>query len=173
MYRKPKYCCNCGDRVERIEWRFWNSSRFCELCETEYVFDEWWPRAAVLLIFVFGLTGFGFQLVEEPRRALESKSALVSPELRPRNEPPQTSSVLPSTSGSPASRRVRSVPPKEEVNSAENEPLRGRTALPPVSVEPVSYCGALTKKGKPCSRKVRGGGRCWQHKDKDSPEETN
>ncbi|ASZ12413.1 hypothetical protein CK934_16325 [Chitinophaga sp. MD30] len=27
----------------------------------------------------------------------------------------------------------------------------------------VGYCGALTKKGTPCRRKVRGGGRCWQH----------
>lgn len=25
------------------------------------------------------------------------------------------------------------------------------------------YCGALTKKGTPCRRKVNGGGRCWQH----------
>ncbi|AZZ58011.1 hypothetical protein [Riemerella anatipestifer] len=27
-----------------------------------------------------------------------------------------------------------------------------------------SYCGALTKKGGSCSRKVSGGGRCWQHR---------
>ncbi|WP_208810027.1 DUF3157 family protein [Riemerella anatipestifer] len=25
------------------------------------------------------------------------------------------------------------------------------------------YCGAPTKKGGPCSRRVSGGGRCWQH----------
>ena len=25
------------------------------------------------------------------------------------------------------------------------------------------YCGALTKKGGSCRRKVSGGGRCWQH----------
>ncbi|MEC5395654.1 DUF3157 family protein [Bergeyella sp. RCAD1439] len=25
------------------------------------------------------------------------------------------------------------------------------------------YCGAPTKKGGPCSRRVAGGGRCWQH----------
>lgn len=26
-----------------------------------------------------------------------------------------------------------------------------------------SYCGALTKSGGSCRRKVSGGGRCWQH----------
>jgi len=31
--------------------------------------------------------------------------------------------------------------------------------------KPVSgTCGAPTKKGGPCQRKVSGGGRCWQHK---------
>jgi len=29
--------------------------------------------------------------------------------------------------------------------------------------ETVYFCGAPTKKGTPCSRRVRGGGRCWQH----------
>ena len=28
---------------------------------------------------------------------------------------------------------------------------------------PVYFCGAKTKKGRPCSRKVKGGRRCWQH----------
>lgn len=28
-----------------------------------------------------------------------------------------------------------------------------------------SVCGARTKSGKPCRRKVKGGGYCWQHRD--------
>jgi hypothetical protein len=32
--------------------------------------------------------------------------------------------------------------------------------------EPVYFCGAETKKGTPCSRRVKGGGRCWQHEGK-------
>jgi hypothetical protein len=31
-------------------------------------------------------------------------------------------------------------------------------------MEVVSICGARTKKGTPCSRRVRGEGRCWQHR---------
>jgi hypothetical protein len=30
--------------------------------------------------------------------------------------------------------------------------------------ETVSICGARTQKGTPCQRRVRGTGRCWQHK---------
>ena len=28
-----------------------------------------------------------------------------------------------------------------------------------------TICGARTKSGKPCRRKVKGGGYCWQHRD--------
>ncbi|HWO00750.1 MAG TPA: DUF5763 domain-containing protein [Blastocatellia bacterium] len=27
-------------------------------------------------------------------------------------------------------------------------------------------CGALTKSGRPCQRRVKDGGYCWQHRDK-------
>ena len=35
---------------------------------------------------------------------------------------------------------------------------------PAVTVEETYICGARTKKGTPCSRRVRGPVRCWQHK---------
>jgi hypothetical protein len=40
----------------------------------------------------------------------------------------------------------------------------GTTAERPTDPnEVVSICGARTKKGTPCQRRVRGTGRCWQH----------
>jgi hypothetical protein len=37
----------------------------------------------------------------------------------------------------------------------------------PTDPEEVVYvCGARTKKGTPCQRRVRGPGRCWQHRGK-------
>jgi hypothetical protein len=35
---------------------------------------------------------------------------------------------------------------------------------PPTTAEESYICGARTKKGTPCSRRVRGPVRCWQHK---------
>ncbi|HET9711088.1 MAG TPA: hypothetical protein VFP64_04375 [Pyrinomonadaceae bacterium] len=37
-------------------------------------------------------------------------------------------------------------------------------AQSPVTVEQTYTCGARTKKGTPCSRRVHGPVRCWQHK---------
>jgi hypothetical protein len=37
---------------------------------------------------------------------------------------------------------------------------------PTEASEIVSICGARTKRGTPCSRRVRGTGRCWQHRGK-------
>ena len=36
--------------------------------------------------------------------------------------------------------------------------------VPPAPAEQLYTCGARTKKGKPCSRRVHGTVRCWQHK---------
>lgn len=30
----------------------------------------------------------------------------------------------------------------------------------------IGLCGAPTRSGRPCQRKVKGGGYCWQHRDK-------
>ena len=38
------------------------------------------------------------------------------------------------------------------------------TSATPVIEEKVYTCGARTRKGKPCSRRVKEPGRCWQHK---------
>ena len=35
--------------------------------------------------------------------------------------------------------------------------------------EVVTICGAPTKSGKPCQRKVKGGGYCYQHRDRYGP----
>jgi hypothetical protein len=38
------------------------------------------------------------------------------------------------------------------------------TAQAAVTIEQAYICGARTKKGTPCSRRVHGPVRCWQHK---------
>jgi hypothetical protein len=38
------------------------------------------------------------------------------------------------------------------------------TERPTDPAEVVSICGARTQKGTPCQRRVRGTGRCWQHR---------
>ena len=46
-----------------------------------------------------------------------------------------------------------------EPSSQSEQPVIGSAAAEGI-------CGARTKSGKPCQRKVKGGGYCWQHRDK-------
>ena len=46
-------------------------------------------------------------------------------------------------------------------------PVQSSSQQAPVTPAPIEHvytCGARTKKGKPCSRRVNGPVRCWQHK---------
>ena len=55
--------------------------------------------------------------------------------------------------------------PMEPLATAEaNAP--SETAAANSADEIVTICGAPTKSGKPCQRKVKGGGYCYQHRDK-------
>ena len=47
--------------------------------------------------------------------------------------------------------------------------LAGNRALSAGTSEAI--CGARTKSGKPCQRRVKGGGYCWQHRDKQAAKE--
>jgi hypothetical protein len=52
---------------------------------------------------------------------------------------------------------------------AQNSPVQNSTSgvnatEAPTANEQVYICGARTKKGTPCSRRVHGPVRCWQHK---------
>ena len=42
--------------------------------------------------------------------------------------------------------------------------LTQNSSQQPVTIEQTYLCGARTKKGTPCSRRVHGPVRCWQHK---------
>jgi hypothetical protein len=59
-------------------------------------------------------------------------------------------------------RRADSPLAKFESGSSGPGDVKGNT--PPLVVEAVYICGARTKKGTPCSRRVHQPARCWQHK---------
>ena len=68
MYYKPKFCSNCGEKVERREWRSWTSTRFCDVCEEDFKLRDWLPRIVVFLGIVAGIFGLGsfLQTREKP-----------------------------------------------------------------------------------------------------------
>jgi ribosomal protein L37AE/L43A len=58
----------------------------------------------------------------------------------------------------------REPPPLVIQRTATSTPSSATASPTPTTVEQLYTCGARTKKGTPCSRRVHGPVRCWQHK---------
>jgi hypothetical protein len=140
MY-KPNFCSACGAKVLRLRWYFWTSRRFCSKCARRFRK----VRFAAPLFAMIGLLGAGY-LAGLVRRA---------------DQPPliiERRSDSPLTDTSAANLPLRNASSESRTNS--NHPINS----PPAVEEVVYLCGARTKKGTPCSRRVHGPVRCWQHK---------
>ena len=174
MFYKPKFCCQCGEKVERAEWRLWTSRRFCEFCETEFKGEQLFKSAAAAACLLIGALGMAGLFRQTPAAATESAAspavarpaglAVTPPPSQTfRNETPP-SGVLPPGEAS-AVTQAAAAPHAEALEKTNEQPPRVRNS----SDKPTYYCGALTKKGTPCSRKVRSKGiRCWQHEGAES-----
>jgi hypothetical protein len=170
MLYKPNFCCQCGEAIERIEWKLWNSRRFCENCEKEFRSADWLPRMASGIMILGGLFGIGSFLkgTEKPLNGTANQLAVSSA-----NNPQNTKigqTAADSKEPNPAVSQTLGasvvVSPNREM-ATPKIPFSAQSPIQPVVAnqkeEPVTFCGAQTKKGTPCTRKVKGEGRCWQH----------
>lgn len=170
MFYKPDYCNGCGQQIERKSRKPWKNTRFCDVCEQDFRGEEWTPRIVSFIFVIFGLFGLGSFLSKEEKPLNLTSRQLV--ETSADNKKAVKKDVNSSANSTEA---VNS----NAVNAKKAEENRGQSSLnsnqitqtqQPKSVKQTSkeettfYCGAETKKGTPCSRKVKGGGRCWQHK---------
>lgn len=164
MLYRPAFCCDCGNKIERTKWRFWTSRRFCENCETEFRKEEWLPTVVLSLIALTGgLFGFGSYLKtpEKPLALTSNRAANVSAEKTPNKNAQEIASANSSKTVQPITANVNQNAAIKSASVAVNDVKT--KSLQSAADEPVYFCGAQTKKGTPCSRKVKGGGRCWQH----------
>lgn len=176
MLYKPKFCCSCGDEIERADWGLFASRRFCELCETQHKVYDLLPRVVVAFGIFVGVLGLGFywqkaensatrsphQIADYNRSANENSAAQI-------NSPNSLQLSTNQTVQEPAREKQSAVAAQSRIPIVAVKP-----SLPPAQIEKVErqpiaavektyFCGAATKKGTPCSRRVKGGGRCWQH----------
>jgi hypothetical protein len=146
MLYKPKYCCNCGEKIERVEWNLLTSRRFCEVCSIENRRHDLAPRIAVAvgllaLMFGFGSLWRGSGGSEQHSLSLPASTLkgqyppgdIPDPRTGDRTQPAPSSVQGPNSPTGPA-----------EITSIDRKPSEAKF-----------YCGALTKKGTPCSRKVK------------------
>jgi hypothetical protein len=158
MLFRPTFCANCGERIERAEWRLWTSRRFCPVCESEYKGQDLIPRVVVIFGVVAGIFGFSTYMrsgsAPELRAARHPQRFVEAPQAVNKVEAPAVRTE-PAEPVSPASNTIQASP----------QAAAPQTYVKPavVQAEQVYYCGAETKKGTPCSRRVKGNTRCYQH----------
>lgn len=164
MLFRPKFCANCGVTVERSEWYPWTSRRFCAVCEIEFKGNELIPRAIFLAGVLLGIVGLvsllGSATKKADTRVVRGDVRVVGDEVAAR----------PFAASEPLANRVGPLPattppPQLAVNA---RPLAAMA--PPIAAkapdrldERPTYCGAETRKGTACMRRVKTGGRCFQH----------
>jgi hypothetical protein len=153
MLYRPHFCCHCGEKITRAKWTPLTSRRFCDFCAVEQKQHDLLPRAAAILMLIFGAAGIT-SYVGSGKSASSAPTTAISPRTEMQ--------VGPSTSDSNSIATNRNAPAtpnvdNRAVNTKQREPIRES------STEAVYYCGALTKKGTACTRRVKSQGRCWQH----------
>lgn len=165
MLFRPNFCANCGEKVERAEWFPWTSRRFCIVCETEFKGHDlirWGAIGLCLLVGLIGVGGYlgsgatesGLQAVKQPKKLVEQPSPAVKP-------PPAN---VAASAQIPSNLAVNGQPEQRNISSTTGTRPPAQQLQPKMVVdEAVNFCGAETKKGTPCSRRVKGNTRCFQH----------
>lgn len=157
MLYRPKFCSECGEKIQRAEWRLTTSRQYCELCATEYPITNRVPLLSLGLCGVLLIAGAKTAFFPGSVNELQQTKSLVSQPVKKDVK----GSVLESRSSDTV---VSNDLPADGSQNASNS-LGERVISKDKNVRPVFFCGAPTKKGTPCSRRVKTKGYCWQHKN--------
>lgn len=161
MLYKPQFCCNCGEKIDRLEWNLLTSRRFCVVCTTENRAHEILPRLTVTAGALALMFGFG---------SLWTSSGSGRAEYKSTDNAVGIKSVLPPATAAQSIGPVvetRLDPLASNTQTAEQTQTGATLTAAGAKSADKYFCGALTKKGTPCSRKVKGKGlRCFQHEGK-------
>jgi hypothetical protein len=173
MFYRPNFCCHCGEKIIRAKWTLLTSRRFCEFCEIEQKQHDLLPRAATvvaLLVGAAGLTSY-FRGSTETPAPLRSTPAQAEQAREFKGDPTKRMNLGPATNANNAEHSGRGFTNASRVpsNAASTKTIQ-RDLPQDSSIEPVYYCGAITRKGTPCTRRVKTKGRCWQHIGRQAPD---
>src|SRR5690348_2321386 len=133
---RPNFCCECGHKIVRLRWFVWTSRRFCDKCFRNFAKSYWLrPTLSLCALLLFGvLLGRGCRHAPQP--LIIERPAPMQNSATTGRSPTSSNATQATTSAAPTT----------------------------AATDDIYICGARTKKGTPCSRRVHGPVRCWQHK---------
>ncbi len=135
---RTNFCANCGARLVRRGWFAWSNGGRCSDCTNRLGRAGVKPLALVSVVAIAAFA-FGRYLRPAPPPLIIHRAAN-----SPLSDLPVNYQAFPETNASPANAST------SEANAADDI---------------VYICGARTKKGTPCRRRVHvAGERCYQHK---------
>jgi len=150
MLYRPNFCCHCGEKIIRAKWTPLTSRRFCDFCAVEQKQHDLLPRVAAVVLLILGGAG------------ITSYLGSGNPGNNATNIPAVDRGEIKKTSASPANVPLVTKPPPSNAGVAAAN-IKQLATNANSSTEAVYYCGASTKKGTACTRRVKSPGRCWQH----------
>jgi hypothetical protein len=175
MLYTPKYCAECSNAIESYQQGTLIKTQFCENCEGDFKWQKFFPLIGIGI----GLLGVIFMLGAYLKKPDKPVNLLTTPTAETASNKNRTSSnqtnpqVSPNTNVQiPQQETAGNYPGQNNsVRLADNAERKTSTAKQnagegkqKTTEEAVYLCGAQTKKGTTCSRRVKGGGRCWQHR---------
>ncbi len=179
MLYKPKFCCQCGDKIERVDWNLLTSRRFCDLCQTEFTIYDWLPKIGLGIGMLFGIFFIGsfFRTADKTDSFATPKYLNNAPQKNDLPNQKRTDQLAEIPNNQTQQGNLNATPAIQTQTNDQNAGVVNQSTGQKKQAEllqsrqnekkdPVYFCGAETKKGTPCSRRVKGGGRCWQHEGK-------
>ncbi|MCA1558110.1 MAG: hypothetical protein LC731_06175 [Acidobacteria bacterium] len=157
MY-KPNFCAECGEKITRTRWRFYTSRKFCANCEGRFRGKRFLlPLVMAAALFSIGLAAGRATRTQSPPLVVQRGDLPVAPAVTSARKGSDEADADGDSSANASSSSAPSPEPRYGPSGTANE-------RPTDPEEVVSLCGARTQKGTPCQRRVRGTGRCWQHR---------
>jgi hypothetical protein len=142
MYR-PNFCVECGERLTRRGWRALIGARFCSECNRRLGRNV----SAKTLVTVALLVASAFAMGRYLR-------------------PPAPPLIIQRAADSPLSDLPESLKDSNRPATLRDSTKQNVASINPIPPDDKAFiCGARTKKGTPCHRRVHAAGeRCFQHK---------
>jgi hypothetical protein len=157
VFYKPNFCCDCGERIEKENRKWWQSRRFCDECAVhlDKLNNRIFKYVGVFVVLT-GIGGFigasSFSSKKPPVVVSQNQSIASAPQQIKTTQSPPTNQSQPNA--------------KSPVQPQDKPPAQTLAAVQPTpdfTQETAYFCGARTQKGTPCSRRMRGFKRCFQH----------